>query len=74
MARTAFVFSENGLLHDTGTGHPESPDRLRAIEAAFSRAGLDPPRVEPRLATRDDLLRVHSERHIAAIERMCASG
>jgi acetoin utilization deacetylase AcuC-like enzyme len=51
-------------LHPT-FGHPEAPERLAALLESF------PDAVEPRPATRDDLLRCHTESYvdsIAAIE------
>jgi acetoin utilization deacetylase AcuC-like enzyme len=62
------------LAHDI-PGHPERPDRVRAIEAAAARfdwfgcAVLDAP-----AATREQLLAVHPESHVAAIERLCSGG
>ena len=73
MARTGYIFSEQGILHDTGPGHPECPARLTAIKSAFEKAGLDPPRVEPAKAVREDLLRVHDAAHIDLIEETCAN-
>ena len=73
MARTRFAFREEGLLHDTGRGHPECPARLRAIIDAFSAASLDPPRIEVMPATRDDLLRVHTSSHVTTIEETCSA-
>jgi acetoin utilization deacetylase AcuC-like enzyme len=55
--------------HDSGRGHPERPERLDAIRRGLTAAGLDG-RVrwlEPRDATRDELLRVHAAAHVAAI-------
>ncbi len=60
--------------HDTGA-HPENAGRLVAIEAALDRAGW--PGVERReapAATREQILRVHSEAHLAAIESFCGEG
>jgi acetoin utilization deacetylase AcuC-like enzyme len=60
--------------HDTGP-HPENASRLVAIEEAFERtnwAGLE--RVEAPAATREQILRVHAEAHLDAIEEFCASG
>lgn len=37
MRRTGIVSDERFLLHDTGPGHPERADRLRAIYAAIER-------------------------------------
>ena len=55
--------------HETG-GHPECSDRLRVIERAICEdselmAVCD--RIEPGLATRDDVLRCHTEAHIALL-------
>jgi len=74
MANTAFVFSEAGYQHQTPVGHPECPDRLRVVEQAFAEAKLDPPRVEARDATREELLRVHSTDHVDLIQKTCADG
>jgi acetoin utilization deacetylase AcuC-like enzyme len=62
------------LLHDI-PGHPERPDRIRALEAEMERHdwfGADV-RSAP-LASRELLLAVHLESHVAAIEELCASG
>jgi acetoin utilization deacetylase AcuC-like enzyme len=68
MARTALFTHPACIAHDPGQGHPERPDRLRAIlrkleEPAF--AALD--RREAPLATRDDLSLVHSPRLVDAL-------
>lgn len=73
MGPTGFVFSEQGLLHDAGPRHPESPARLEALRGAFAEAGLDPPRVEATPVAMEDLLRVHSEGHVAEIRETCAT-
>lgn len=72
MSRTGLVFAEEGVFHETGPRHPERPQRLNAVLGALERAGLKPPLVKPLRAAREDLLRVHSEEHIDAIERACA--
>ncbi len=57
------------LEHDAGAGHPERPQRLTALREGIRRSGLEP-RVEllaPRDATREELLRVHTAEHIAAV-------
>jgi acetoin utilization deacetylase AcuC-like enzyme len=62
------------LAHDV-PGHPERPDRIRAIEAAMARSDwfgcsvLSAP-----AADRELLLAVHPESHVAFIEQLCASG
>ncbi len=60
--------------HDTGP-HPENAGRLVAIEAALESAELPRlKRLEAPAATREQLRRAHSERHIDALEAFCADG
>lgn len=40
MAKTGLVYDDQFLMHDTGSGHPERPDRLRAIIARMQATGL----------------------------------
>ncbi len=40
MGRTSFVYHPAYLKHDTGRFHPESPDRLLAIEARIKKSGV----------------------------------
>jgi acetoin utilization deacetylase AcuC-like enzyme len=62
------------LAHDI-PGHPERPDRIRALELEMERHGWfgavrrDAPRVERSL-----LHAVHPEPYVAAIEALCAGG
>ncbi|MBX7256044.1 MAG: histone deacetylase [Candidatus Hydrogenedentes bacterium] len=72
MARTGYVFRKEGLLHDTGPGHVERIARLEAVRDAFAAAKLNPPEIASGPASREDLLRIHREDHIAAIEKTCA--
>ncbi len=72
MANSALIFSEAGLKHTVPKGHPERPERLTAIQQGFDKANLNPSRIEPVPATREDLLRVHTEAHIDLIEQTCA--
>jgi acetoin utilization deacetylase AcuC-like enzyme len=65
---TTLIGHEDGLGHDMGEGHPERPDRLRAVAAALS----DPAfaallRMEAPEATRDALQRVHPEAYVSAL-------
>ncbi len=67
---TAYISHPDCLLHDMGSGHPESPARLRAIEQALIASGLQQHllRFEAPLATHAQLERVHDARYIQAIE------
>jgi acetoin utilization deacetylase AcuC-like enzyme len=65
---TILIGHEAGLGHDMGEGHPERPDRLRAVEAALSGepfAALH--RMEAPEATPDALMRVHPEPYVEAL-------
>ncbi|MGH9064914.1 MAG: histone deacetylase family protein [Acidimicrobiales bacterium] len=64
------------LDHDAGRGHPERPDRLRAVARGIEEAGLSGAAVAaaPRAATRAELERVHPAAYLDAIERFCRSG
>ena len=42
MMKTAFLYDPRYLLHDTGSGHPEVPERLTAIYEGIVKAGLLP--------------------------------
>jgi acetoin utilization deacetylase AcuC-like enzyme len=64
----------SSLEHDTGA-HPESAERIRAIESALDEAGWPGLEIrEPPTATRGQLERVHSAAHVDRIERFCAAG
>jgi acetoin utilization deacetylase AcuC-like enzyme len=60
--------------HEMGPGHPERPDRIRAIERALEREAFQAlaRRQAPR-ASRAALLRVHPEAYVAAIEEAAPS-
>lgn len=62
------VSSKRFVDHVTPAGHPERPERahvLDAVAASFREQGGEV--VEPRSATDDDLLRVHTPEHVDAI-------
>lgn len=57
------------LQHDMGSLHPERPQRLQAIEDRLRASGISDflQREEAPLATREQLLRVHSAQHIDSL-------
>jgi acetoin utilization deacetylase AcuC-like enzyme len=73
-----YLHHESSLEHDPrarSPGHPDSPERIIAIEAALDRDGWDgierqtaPP------ATHDELTRVHTPEHVRRIEALAADG
>jgi acetoin utilization deacetylase AcuC-like enzyme len=59
------IFAE----HHAPAGHPERAERLHAARAAVARADLNLKRVDlaARVATMEELSRVHSERYVVAL-------
>ena len=55
------------LLHDTGPGHAERPERLTAVLEALRDAFPDLPWHEAPRATRGQLLRVHADSLLATV-------
>jgi acetoin utilization deacetylase AcuC-like enzyme len=68
-----FFHHPASLEHDTGWGHPERADRIRAVEAALeSRDWLGWETREAPRATEEQLLAVHSGEHVDAVRAMSA--
>ena len=66
---TLYIIHPAFLAHDTGPGHPERSDRLRAVEKALAHdifAGLT--RREAPLSSVDPARLMHDDRYIAALE------
>lgn len=62
---TLFMTHTECLFHDTGTGHPERPDRLRAVFHAIDETGYpDLLRREAPLATDAQLALAHSDAYV----------
>ncbi|OFV87835.1 MAG: histone deacetylase, partial [Acidobacteria bacterium RBG_16_68_9] len=68
MACTGFVLDPRYMEHDTGRGHPERPERIAVLADVIPRLP-DLRRVEPRLATPEELTLVHDEGHLARVAR-----
>ena len=67
---TALALDPECVAHDMGAGHPESPARLSAlIQLAASERVQDLGllRLGPRLATEEDVLRIHRAEYVAAV-------
>jgi acetoin utilization deacetylase AcuC-like enzyme len=65
---TLLLFDERMTEHEPGPGHPERPDRLRAIEAMLSLRTTSRSRIGvPRAATEEQIARVHTYDHIARV-------
>ncbi len=70
MSRTLLLTHSAGLGHDMGRGHPERPDRLRAIERVLEHERFQPlMREQAPLGDRTAVIRAHPEAYFDAIER-----
>lgn len=68
--REVFLYRHPSFLeHDPGAGHPECPDRLRAIDAELRDRGLDTKTRSklPAQAERRHLCRIHDPHYVDAI-------
>ena len=66
--RTGLVLDRRYEAHDAGPGHPERPERIRAIRelmTQYRREGLVD--VEPRRATDAELALNHDRDHVARV-------
>lgn len=65
-AKTGLAYHPDYLLHDPGSGHPERPDRLRAVMAQLKARGLLDVvvSIDPTPADEKWLRQVHSEKYL----------
>ena len=67
----ALFYDPTFVEHDPGEGHPESPDRLKAVWTALSANPVGGTEiVAPPKATREELARVHRGEYVDAILAM----
>jgi len=71
MGKTGLVYHPAYLEHDMGMGHPESPDRLRAIMQQLEQSGTlaQVARIEPRKAEDEWITQIHSSSYVASLNR-----
>jgi acetoin utilization deacetylase AcuC-like enzyme len=71
MGKTGLVYHPAYLEHDMGAGHPESPERLRAIMQQLERSGTAArlTRIEARKAEDEWITQVHTPGYIAALKQ-----
>jgi acetoin utilization deacetylase AcuC-like enzyme len=67
---TAYISHSDSLKHHMGDKHPESPDRIRAIEDQLILSRVEPylTYLESPLASEDQLNLIHTWRHIETIK------
>jgi len=65
---TGLLLHPAAALHDPGWGHPEHQGRMRALSSALSKDMLAlhdrVAQMEPRSATEEEILRVHTQEHL----------
>ncbi|MFZ2448551.1 MAG: histone deacetylase [Syntrophobacteraceae bacterium] len=73
MRRTGFLYDERFLLHNTGPGHPECPERLSVLYRGLDEAGLLAKLVPiPAVPAKIKWIEmVHSPRHVFRVEEAC---
>ena len=71
MGKTGLVYHPAYLEHDMGAGHPESPNRLRAIMERLEEGGTAARlvRIEPRPAEDMWITQVHTPGYVASLNR-----
>jgi len=76
MPRTGWIYDDRFLRHDTGEGHPERPNRLRAIVSKMRASGLlEQVTPLPFEAAGDEVLRSnHAVHYIERVAEACLSG
>ncbi len=71
MGKTGLVYDPRYLEHDMGAGHPESPNRLRAIMQRLEQTGLAAKltKIEPRKAEAEWITLVHRPSYVATLNQ-----
>ncbi|WP_308418552.1 histone deacetylase family protein [Chitinimonas arctica] len=75
-APTAYLSHPDCSLHDMGSGHPESPDRLAAIQDRLIASGVWDHLLHETApcASHEQLALVHPSQYIEALERLSPAG
>ncbi len=68
----AIISHPDCLLHDTGSIHPEDPERIHAINNQIIMSGLEfaVRHYDAPYATKEDLLRVHDKTYLNKVEQL----
>ena len=71
MGRTGFVYHPQYLEHDMGAGHPESPERLRAIVARLQESGVFDRlvHIQPLPAADEWITYIHAASYLETLKR-----
>ncbi|MCH5377012.1 MAG: SUMF1/EgtB/PvdO family nonheme iron enzyme, partial [Planctomycetes bacterium] len=74
--KVGLVYGDIYLQHNTGSGHPEGPERLTGIMKRLEKTGLISrlTAIPPRAASEAWLTSVHAPEYVARIRRLCEQG
>jgi acetoin utilization deacetylase AcuC-like enzyme len=74
--RSAIIYGDIYLEHDTGRGHPEAPERCQAVMKALRQASFAPCLVEikPRAADNEAVQACHTRSFVETVKRDVESG
>lgn len=74
--KPGIFYSEKFLLHDTGFGHPERPDRLRAIIKAIDESKIKELLLYPKFlpATVEQIQLAHTSEYISIVKEAIEDG
>lgn len=62
------VYHEDYLKQTQNVGHPECPERLKAIMSYLEESGIDDPIITPEPAEMEDVLKVHSAEYLELLK------
>jgi len=70
MGKTGLVYDPRYLNHDMGAGHPESPNRLRAIMQRLEQSGTAAQltKIDPRMAEDEWITQIHTSSYLAMLK------
>ncbi|MBI4357817.1 MAG: histone deacetylase [Candidatus Omnitrophica bacterium] len=76
VSKTALLYSERYLEHDTGRDHPERSERVKSIYEFLKQSDLFENLLilEPKPATFEDITLVHTRSYIDRVKRACEQG
>ena len=74
--KIGFMYSPEFLDHTPPAGHVERPDRLRTLIAHLSATAWwdELIQIEPRAASDEEILLIHTQRHLDFIRNSCLNG
>ena len=74
MIKVGYIYDPIYLKHDTGEGHPESPERVKSIDIFLSSIKDKLIQIKPRKATAKEISLVHDTYYPQEIMDLCSAG